>query len=217
MKNDAIEINYHFNEVFSHQKSFRKYIYPEVELNENIVDDLIDLIYTKLYDPNANYISGNNIEYPEDAILDKYENIVKFKKSYKLKSIISFEEKEELEYTEKVKELLLSPEPDFQCPEEYNHINWTECLKFQPDELVVDKFDDIFLLCFTKKKLGLIVYRYHKAFENIDLESNFYTIKKSENLIIDEKLVIDKVEFSDCIICKTNKKTFIKDKIKLSL
>lgn len=214
LKNDAIVINYHFNEVFNNQKSFRKYIYPEVELNDTVIDDLIDLIYTKLYDPDALYISGDNIEYPQDAILDIYNNIIKYKKDYKLKLEISFEEKEKPKLTGKVKELLLSPEPYFECPEEYKHINWADCLNFQPDKLIVDKIDDIFLLCFTKTKLGLIVYKYYRESEEIDIKSNYFTINKvgSENTIIDENLVIDKVEFSDCIIFKTNKNTFIKSK-----
>jgi hypothetical protein len=211
LEKDVIIIKYHFNEAFDSIRSFRKYEYPEVELGDSVIDELIDLIYNKLYDPNALYIySESSIEYPQDAILDIYDNkYIKYKKGYKPVLEISFEEKEPIELSETVKDLLMSPEPDFECPEQYKHINWAECLGFQPDKIILENFGDINVLSLIKSKLNLTVLRYHRQSEEVDTESNFYTINKIGNYkIINENLLVDKVGFSDCIICKTSKNTY---------
>lgn len=218
LKNNIILINYHFQGTTGYNYSFRRFNYPEVELNETVVDDLIELIYIKLYEPNVLYVAGYNIEYPQDALLDLYEDngkkYIKYKNIYNPVLEISFKEKDEIELSQEAKELLLSPEPNFECPEEYRHINWVDFLEFQPEKIIVEQFNDIIILCIIKSKLNIITYRFHKESEEIDTESNFHFINKIGNYkIIDNEQVIDEVEFFDCKILKTAKNIVINDKI----
>lgn len=216
-----IIIEYHFNETFNHQFSFRRYDYPKVELNDLVIDDLIDVIYNKLYLENVNYINFNGaIEYPQDAVLDKLEykgmTLLKYYNKYSPLIEITFEEKKE-ELSDSVKKILLSEEPDFECPEEYKEIEWSKYLGFQPSNIEVEEFDeDIKLFQISKEKLRLLVYHFIRKFGSEDFQNRCFTVAKvsNHNIIVNNR-VIDKLETKDSIIYKCKENTNLSLKMKL--
>lgn len=226
LEENLIIIDYHFNEIFGHQKSFRRYNYPNVELNEHVIDDLIDLIYDKLYIENVLYLSSSiPLEYPQDAVLDKvvYKGLtlIKYINKYKPLTEITLEEKEKPELSENIKKLLLSEELEFICPEKLKEINWTEHLGFQPSEILMEEFeDDITILTFFKAKLEILVHHFIRGdvldYYRNNAEHIFLTVNKlSYCNVIENDRIIDKVNGGDCAIYRCKEKTNIKYVIKL--
>ena len=99
LKENVILIHYRFNEVHSESSSFRKVVYPEGPIDERVLDDLIELCWTTLYEEYVWYMKVPRSQiapYPEDAVLDTFENgeyvYLKISDSYKPMMTVRFEE-----------------------------------------------------------------------------------------------------------------------------
>jgi hypothetical protein len=221
--NDAIIMIYHYNEIETRSYSFRKYSFPnDIELNDNFIDELIELIYTKLYESDVYYIawSKDNVIMSE-CILDTYEYngllLIKYKNDYKFIRRIKFVEKNDI--SDNLKKLLLSEEPEYKCPDEFSHIDWVNYLGFQPNEIkCIIKCPDskTKVIAFYKDKLNIEHFIFLHESEELDLNTRYTTIYGKNDINFAEpttKYIIDKIELDDAIIIKTYKNIFVELKI----
>lgn len=222
LKEDAIVMEYILNETPCHSLAFRKYCFPLVELNDSVIDTLIDLCWTTLYEEGRLYSHVERSlmpEWPEGALVDTYEHmgfiLFKFKSEFKLIIESQFEESDEHEFSDKVRLQLMSKEPEFQCPEEYKDTDWWEFLRFQPDEILVQTFDDVKVTTFCKRKLGITHYRFTTSGETDDGTYMFYTIPSSRSTVRENGYVLEKLEFSNYTIYKTAKNVRLTNKLKV--
>lgn len=213
LEENIILIHYRLNEVHSESSSFRKVVYPEGPIDERVLDDLIELCWTTLYEEHVWYMKVPRSQiapYPEDAVLDTFENegyiYLKISDSYKPKMVVRFEETQnDEEIPENVKQLLMSEEPDFDCPEEYKNVDWWEFLMFRPAEILSMQFDKVKYICFLKPSLDLLVYHFIREGEVDDGSYTFHTIHTLNRIVMENEYVLDKIDLSGYIIYKTAK------------